>query len=217
MKKEIVALHNANAELKSQMQQIKSNAPKNQGIPEQYRKMLEGMERESAGKKAVIRGWDPNTDKATRSTEIVKLMNAIDDKFKSYIDDGRIKLSNVEVKKDGEKVFTNLSFVDFPSNTLRDRFLEGMAGKTVTVATKTLKFSKGMTKTAMARNKPLYSALDTIEKEVSDFSKTNPKIMWNERALRYNGTNVWVQNEDDNGFKWHGQFAHHNSDMSDEE
>ena len=215
--KDVHDIKKSQSKMQSDIQELKSHDDDlhESAMPEKYRKMLERTAKEAADKRCCIRGWNPDTSRDARETQITTMMNAIDNNLAKFIEDGRINLINCTVKKDGVRVMTNLSFVDFPSKKLRNKFIAGTKGKNYKDSDKPLKFQNGLTDSEMERNGPLYKAMSKIEKSVESYTKEDIKIVWDERRLEYKGkgNTVWVQNERNNDGVWQGRFAHFNDDM----
>ena len=124
-----------------------------------------------------------------------------------------VKFVNVEVKKDGERVFPNLSFLDFPTSTLRDDFITGMVGKTMAP----LKFQKGKTQSMIKKDTVLFDAIKSIKQDIGytdEDAKKHIVIKWHpKRILEHKGKKVFFQDDKSDECTWFGQFEKFNDGM----
>ena len=84
-----------------------------------------------------------------------------------------------------------------------------------------MKFEYFKTQTQVARDRPLFQALEKIKSHVGGSYKSEDlKISWTDRTLKYKKELVWTQNDKDhnNNGVWSGRYSSFNDatiDMDD--
>ena len=98
------------------------------------------------------------------------MMDSVDNKYNKLMEMDLIKSDNVK-KRDGDSfTLTNLSFIEFPTKSLRDKFVAGMKDKNSKDGDNELKFKFFMTDSQKNRDAPR-SKQSTILKRPSRTTK----------------------------------------------